>query len=224
MEFCSICHAGCCRSMNVDVTGYDILKIHNTLGLNLPLFITALRQEGEKYEENRGRLAMFKFADLAPDIYYKLILQSVPTNIFGENSSKCIFLMEWNPQKFGLNEPITARCGIYNLRPLTCRTFPTKLNENLEPVMLDPYTTYQQLKDEYWQNPAYRLCPKAVEEPDYKNFSEQYYKDLYEQHNEMNFFVKVAEKWNQNPEVSDNLLDFLKKEYANRLLPPENKK
>ena len=222
MEFCSICHAGCCRSMNVDVTGYDILKIHNTLGLSLPLFITALRQEGEKYEENRGRLAMFKFADLAPDIYYKLILQSVPTNIFGENSSKCIFLMEWNPQKFGLNEPITARCGIYNLRPLTCRTFPTKLNENLEPVMLDPYTTYQQLKTILAKS-CLQALSKSCRRTGFKNFSEQYYKDLYNNIIEMNFFGKLLKSGIKNPEVSDNLLDFLKKN-TQQAFTAENKK
>jgi len=222
MEFCSQCHGGCCRALNVEVTGDDILRIYKTLELDPFLFLTVVPVEGQKLEECKGKTPLFKFTDLDSEKYYKLILQCQPTTIFGTNSSKCFFLMEWDPQRFGLTEPegIVARCGIYTIRPYTCRTFPTKLNEDMIPIMQDPHTGLKKQTDEYWDNPAYKQCPKPVEEKDYIRYSDQYFKDLYAHQHEIEYFVKVAAKWNENPDVSDNLIAFLEKEYANRLLPP----
>ncbi|HSA06921.1 MAG TPA: YkgJ family cysteine cluster protein [Candidatus Gastranaerophilales bacterium] len=226
MEFCSYCHGGCCRALNVEVVGYDILKIHKTLGIDPFLFLTVVPVEGEKLKENFGKNPLFKFTDLNPEKYYKLILQSKSTQIFGDYSSKCIFLMEWDSKKLGAktSEPVVARCGIYHCRPYTCRTFPAKLNEDLLPVMQDPHSGIKSLNEEYWQKPGYKLCPKPVEENDYINFSDQYFKDLYAQHCETEYFLKVSQKWNQNPDISDNFITFIEKEYSNRLLPPKKNK
>ncbi len=223
MELCSNCNGSCCRAPNVEVTGYDILQIYKTLAIDPFLFLIVLPVEGQKLKDSRGKTPLFKFTDLDPEKYYKIILRSVPTAIFPENSSKCIFLLEWDPEKFGLEAPdgIIGRCGIYTIRPYTCRTFPTRLNDDLEPLMQDPYTMVRKSTDEHWQKPPYRLCPGPVDEKDYINFSEQYYKDLYAMHTETLFFLKIAEKWNQNPDVSDNFIGFIEKEYKNRLLPPE---
>lgn len=223
MEFCTKCHGGCCRALNVDVTGYDILKIYNTLDLDPFLFLMAVPVEGEKLDEIWDKTPVFKFLDLDPEKYYKLVLQSEPTTIFGNNSSKCIFLLQWDPKKFGLDssEDVIARCGIYNLRPYTCRTFPAKFDENMNPVMQNPREGEKNRTDEFWNNPAYNLCPKHVEEKDYIRFNEQYYQDLFAHKHEIEYFMKAATKWNKNPDVSDNFIAFLEQEYSQRLFPPQ---
>lgn len=217
MELCLNCSAGCCRALNPNIIGIDILKVSKTLGISPFDFVIVVPMEGEKYEENKGKTPMFKFADLRPDTYYKLVLKAVPSPLA---TTKCIFQLEWKSDETG---KIVGRCGIHAVRPMVCRTFPVRLNDKLEAVIEDPHIVYNHKKktDSFWDNPDYSLCPKPLKPEYYSEFSEQYFHDVYMQHYETDFFLKVADKWNENPDVSDNFIAFLEKEYENRLIPVE---
>ncbi len=213
MEQCLNCSAGCCRALNPNLLGCDLLKISKALGISPFMFTIVVPMEGEKLKENWGKTPMFKFTDLQPDTYYKLVLKSIPSQYA---TTKCIFQLEWPSEEDG---QIIGRCGIHSIRPLVCRTFPARLEEDMFPVMEDIHKVYEykKQKDSFWDNPNFALCPRPLKEEDYADFSEQYYHDCYMQHYETQFALKMAEKWNEKPDVSDNFIKFLEEEYANRL-------
>lgn len=213
MEQCLNCSAGCCRALNPNLIGIDILKIKNALGVSPFMFTIVVPMEGKKFEENLGKTPMFKFKDLQPDTYYKLVLKSIPSPMA---TTKCIFQLEWLSEEDG---SVIGRCGIHGIRPLVCRTFPARMDDTEFPVMEDVHKVYEYKKqhDDFWDNPDYSLCPRPLEKKDYADFKEQYYQDCIIQDFETKFALKLAEKWNENPDVSDNFIEFLEKEYANRL-------
>ena len=105
MEQCTNCHAGCCRALNVELIGCDILNLYKTLGINPFAFIMAMPVDKGKLEEKVGEKPLFKFTDLTENTYYKLILQSDISELM-MFTNKCIFLMEWDITKLGSKKMI----------------------------------------------------------------------------------------------------------------------
>jgi Fe-S-cluster containining protein len=100
---CATCGT-CCRSYVVPLLGQDVWRISRGLGLSPELFVLAYDQPEPGPDgfllEHHGRpqgLALDKRGDFDP-------------------ASPCVFLVELGGGH--------ARCGIYELRPGTCRTYP----------------------------------------------------------------------------------------------------
>ncbi|EKE04590.1 MAG: hypothetical protein ACD_20C00044G0002 [uncultured bacterium] len=214
MQICNTCHAGCCRKHNIDVTGIDILNIVETLNLDISFFSEALPNEDEYVKAMLGKVPLFKFSDGEPGKYYRMCIKMRESVIFPK-TLKCMFLQEWpdeNPDSPTFNK-IISRCGIYNTRPLTCSTYPAKLEQDgLSAHYFDPFEDSN--KDE---SPAYKACPRPLTKDDFETSSADIMKNLVLYKFEMDFFTMLAEKWNKNPRSSDDLMDFLKEEYNNRV-------
>lgn len=219
MELCPSCHAGCCRKLLVYVLGRDIINIMQSLKIDFNVFIDALpvpQDKKEKYKANK--VPMFMFKEGEPGQYYCLALKSDLSKLYPD-TTKCIFLLELDAEFLSrgqIKEKI-SRCGIYSCRPLLCRSFPAAYMPDDEKIIIkDPHTILEKemvTKD----TPAYKLCPRVLNENDYIPFMEGYVKDAVLDHYEHEFFYQVSEKWNKQPDLSDNLPKFLLKEYANRI-------
>ena len=60
MSPCEDCHAGCCRSFAVPVSGADIMRIENGLGLSFWDFVC-------RWEDPDGRIAL----NYAPHFFFE---------------------------------------------------------------------------------------------------------------------------------------------------------
>jgi len=214
MQICNSCHAGCCRKHNIDITGIDILNIAETLNLDISFFSEALPNDDQYVKAMLNKVPLLKFTDGEPDKYYRMCLKMRESTLF-PNSLKCMFLQEWideNPDSANFNKVI-ARCGIYNIRPLTCSTYPAKLEQNsLSAYYIDPFISSEEKKSSFD-----KACPRPLSKDDFDNNSANMMKDLVLYKFEMDFFKMLSEKWNKNPRASDDLITFLKEEYKNRV-------
>ncbi len=214
MRICDSCHGGCCRKYNPDITGIDMLKIAQSMKLDINFFATAIPVDDEYLRLALGKKPLFIFTDSKKEQYYRFSLKMEESILF-PGTYKCIFINETDAKGLGskLYDNIISRCSIYHVRPLTCKTFPAQINPQTgQAVIFDPYKISSEE-----DNPAYRLCPGPVKMEDYKEFQEQMVKDLVAYDYEMLFFLKLAEKWNKNPDLSDYFIDFMEKEYKNRV-------
>lgn len=205
MSLCESCHAGCCRSFAVPVTGADILRIENELGLSFWDFAC-------RWADPHGRIAKnlvphFHFAD-EPETPFTICLQHTQSAVFA-GATKCQFLVENPPDaehRLG-----TASCGIYKSRPSACRTFPTKLSDKGDLVVL--YDIPKSGRED--KSPAYELCPRPWEPSDIDPV--QAASDLVVAKYEMTFFHHVAQVWNRRPQPWDIFPDFVRLVYAERV-------
>jgi Fe-S-cluster containining protein len=114
---CESCIAGCCRGFALVIEGFDAYRIGRGLGLPLIDFLS-LRWMEEPDEDHCVIL------DGRPDAekrFHRLMLQRIPdTN--GEHTQRCMFLVTVGAR---------ARCGIYEHRPIMCRTYPTWLKDGI---------------------------------------------------------------------------------------------
>lgn len=105
---CVTCIAECCRNYLVPVTGLDVYRIYRSLGLD-PGQFTAYQQLAS------GKVG-FRLEDSA--LRYTMLLAKDQQH--GRASEGwCVF---WLP----LGKSV-GRCGIYQLRPRVCRTYPARL-------------------------------------------------------------------------------------------------
>src|SRR5690349_20889324 len=110
MSLCESCHAGCCRSFAVPVTGADILRIERELGLNFWDF--ACRWADPNNRIAKSLAPHFHFAD-EPATPFTVCLRHEVSAIFA-GATKCRFLMKCPPDA---EHPLgLARCSIYNSR------------------------------------------------------------------------------------------------------------
>ncbi len=219
MEDCKICHGGCCRRYIVPLWGSDIIRISEALEVDMFFFISVVKYEKEKAEEKKKTEPLFIFTEAGTDCYFQIILKSHMSKLY-PNTSKCIFLQEWSAsaQQSEELEGIIGRCGIYDIRPLTCKTWPVGYDEKNDQVVLnDPYLIQEKRPDRPGDSIAYSICPKELCFDDYKNFEDEYVKSAILDNYERKFFRKIAEKWNKNPDLSDKLYKFIKEEYKNRI-------
>jgi Fe-S-cluster containining protein len=205
MSLCESCHAGCCRSFAVPVTGADILRIENQLGLSFWDFVC-------RWADSNGQIAMnhaphFHFAD-EPQTPFTICLRHEASAHFAD-ATKCRFLVERPPND---EHPRgVARCGVYESRPAACRVFPTKFSGSGDFVVL--YDVPASSRDA--TNPAYQLCPRPWEPSEIDPI--QSAADLVVAKYEMNFFHNLAEVWNRRPQPWEVFPDFLRLVYAERV-------
>jgi Fe-S-cluster containining protein len=113
---CSGCAAGCCRSFNLAVNGFDAYRLGRDLQLPLADFVE-LRWVPKPDDEHRVRLS----ADPADARHHRLVLRRVPEPL-GEHADRCVFL---------LTIGAGARCGVYLSRPSMCRVYPTFMTDGI---------------------------------------------------------------------------------------------
>ena len=206
MSQCATCHAGCCRSFVVPVTGADILRIASQNGLSFWDFVC-------RWTDPEGSIALkyaphFHFQDQPQTKFVISLIQEYSSQFPG--TTRCKFLAEGPPTS---EHPLgIAQCGIYGERPSACRVFPTKFDQSGELAVI--YDVPAAGKG--GSHPVYQLCPRSWKPEDLDPI--QQVQDLVVAKYEMNFFFKLAAAWNEHP--GDWLLfpDFLQMVYAKRVL------
>lgn len=206
MSQCATCHAGCCRSFAVPVSGADILRIMSRRGLDFWDFVC-------RWEDSEGLIAAnhaphFLFQD-EPQTPFAICLRHGESATF-PGTTKCQFLTEGSQSA---EHPLgIAHCGIYEDRPGACRAFPAKLNRTGELAILYdvPPTGRRNV------HPAYRLCAQAWEPADLDPV--QQVQDLVVAKYEMDFFHRLAESWNEQPGAWSTFPEFLQLVYGRRIL------
>ncbi|HUG92049.1 MAG TPA: YkgJ family cysteine cluster protein [Planctomycetaceae bacterium] len=203
---CETCHAGCCRSFAVPLTGADILRIERELRLDFWQF--ACRWADPHGKIARNHAPHFRFSD-DPRTPFVVCLMHAESH-FLDGTTKCRFLMECAPDES--HSRGVARCGIYGSRPGACRAFPMALDDTGELVVLRDVPP----RGRVGHDPAYELCPRPWEPADVDPlFAVQ---DLVVVAHEMSFFRRLAEVWNRRPQSWLVFPDFLRLVYANRVL------
>ncbi len=213
---CSKCNGGCCRRFPIDISGYDIIKISKTLMIDYPYFIDVIvvaEEELEKVQNNN--IAIFKFTDDNCNDYYRFCLKKIDSKIF-PGVLKCVFLQEWNDNLLkppGGKNSITARCGIYECRPLTCANFPVKFDLSGNFLYItNPYKDAKKIG-----HPGLELCPRDVKNEDFRPFADSIIKSLTLYHYEEKFFKDLSEYWNSEPKPYSEFYQFIEKVYNNRV-------
>jgi len=209
MSQCATCHAGCCRSYVVPLTGADIQQIIAEQKLSFWDFAC-------RWADPEGSIALkyaphFFFRD-APEIPYVIsLIQEESRNFPG--TTKCRFLEEGRPAP---GQPLgVAHCGNYAARPSACRVYPTKFDRAGELAVLCDVPP----AGKGGIHPVYQLCPQKWQPRDLDPIGQV--RDLVVAKYEMNFFFKLARSWNERPGDWRSFPDFLKLVYANRILSSE---
>lgn len=214
MSICSECHGGCCRRYYIDLTGYDIINIHQTLELDYLTFLQVLSVKEEDVEELAKDAALFKFSDDKGKKFFRFCLRRIESPVM-LNSTRCMFLLEWNNEMLNLpaSGKIQARCGIYGCRPLTCAIYPVKLdNSGLFGYAADPYINCDKKN-----NAAYNVCPRPLKDDDFTDHSGEMMKTLALRKFEMDFFKELANGWNEKPGSLKEFFEYIEKIYKNRV-------
>lgn len=207
MSPCEGCHAGCCRSFAVPVTGADILRIQRDYQLSFWDFVCRWEDPDSKIARNYA--PHFRFSD-EPETPFVLCLTHSASQTFPQ-TSKCQFLVEEPPTE---DHPLgTGHCGIYESRPSACRAFPTKFNETDELAVI--YDVPPSGRDAN-QHQAYTLCSREWEPADFDSL--ELLPTLAVAQFEMKFFHQLAQLWNRQPRNWAMFPDFLTLVYSNRIL------
>jgi Fe-S-cluster containining protein len=210
MSQCDSCHAGCCRSFAVPVTGADVLRIERELGLAFWDFVC-------RWADPHGSIARkhaphFYFAD-EPQTPFVVCLTHAKSHYLN-GTSKCRFLNECQPDA---EHPLgVARCGIYASRPMACRAFPTKLNQTGELAIIYDIPSHGRNQE----NAVYDLCPGEWKPSDLDPL--QTVQDLVVAKYEMAFFHQLARLWNRAPRSWSLFPDFLTLAYSGRIIREED--
>src|SRR5262245_54659649 len=210
MGQCATCHAGCCRSFAVPVTGADILRIMSQKKLAFWDFVC-------RWADPEGNIALkyaphFHFRDQPETPFVISLIQDESRQFPG--TTRCKFLAE-GPQS--REHPLgSSQCGIYGERPCACRVFPTKFDHSGELAVI--YDVHQE--GNAGGHPIYRHCPRrwTPEDPD----PLQQVQDLVLPKFEMDFFFKLAAAWNAQPGEWPLFPEFLQAVYAQRVIAQEN--
>jgi hypothetical protein len=205
MSLCGDCHAGCCRSFAVPITGADILRVENQRGLTFWEFVC-------RWADPEGKIALnhaphFYFSD-EPEMPFVICLMHEASRMF-PGTTKCQFLRESLPSD---DLPLgRGHCGVYEHRPAACRAFPTKLNENRDLAIIYDVPA----RGRPGTHPIYQLCPRPWEPADVDPV--QVVQDLVVAKYEMDFFRLLADTWNRNVGMWSLFPDFLRIVYASRV-------
>lgn len=204
MNACRTCHAGCCRSFAVPVTGSEILRLMR--GTGLPFEAVADRWPDPADRISRGVAPHWRFED-SPETPWVLALKHRESGLH-QGTSMCGFLTEFEVQSAGSKAASTgcgttaARCSVYEQRPLACRLFPFARSAE-GAIHFPPQPAFG--RDE--PHTAYRLCPHP-ESPD-----EATARELHRAFDvaavEMAFFRGAARIWNAEPRPWSMFPDFL---------------
>lgn len=208
MSPCESCHAGCCRSFAVPVSGADVLRIERELGLEFHEF--ACRWNDEDGSIAKDVAPQFFFAD-EPETPFVICLTHTLSDYF-PGTSKCKFLRESPPD--AEHPQGQARCSIYAHRPGACRAFPLKLNPSGDLAIIQPVPECGRPGNTH---PVYDLCPREWQPEDVEPISAV--QDLVVARHEMTFFHDLAKVWNREPRRWESFPSFLRLVYANRVQP-----
>jgi len=204
---CDGCHAGCCRTFAVPVTGADIIRIRRATGLSFWDFVC--RWADSDHQIAKDVVPHFHFPD-QPAMPFVIALAHAASPIF-PGTTKCRFLLEGLPDTA---HPLgQGRCCIYLHRPMACRAFPAKLNETGELAELQSVPGHA--RDEAVA--VYQLCPRPWEPEDLDPVETP--QTLAVIRYEMAFFHNVARLWNRQPQPWTAFPDFLDYVYSRRILP-----
>ncbi len=205
MSQCQTCHAGCCRSFAVPVTGADVLRIEREVGQNFWEF--ACRWADPEGKIARRHAPHFFFSD-EPETPFVLCLRHEASGTH-RDTTKCRFLAESLPTaELPLGQ---ARCGIYASRPMACRTFPTRFNVTGELAVLHDVPATGRSEN----HPVYALCARPWRPDEIDPL--QAPQDLAVSKYEMEFFRSVAAIWNRVPRPFAVFPEFLRIVYQNRV-------
>ncbi|MEO1994932.1 MAG: YkgJ family cysteine cluster protein [Planctomycetaceae bacterium] len=203
---CESCHAGCCRSFAVPLTGSDILQIQESLDLTFWDF--ACRWADPENTIARRYAPQFYFSD-EPQMPFVICLIQRESTYFPDTRS-CRFLMEGQPDE---ESPYgEARCGIYNARPSACRVFPARFHQSSDLAIIDnPNETQPASGDS-----VYNLCPRPWKQGDLHPLRTM--RNLAVAKFEMTFFHNVAAIWNRNPQEWSLFPTVLRDIYNRRIV------
>lgn len=233
MDLCDNCHGGCCRRYKITLFGSDIIRICENLKVDMFFFIDVAKVSIDIAKQVEDVKPLFIFTDAGEDIYFEIFLKfnyesskhySQNLNLDYElnkefsGTLKCMFLQEWNAQEQQSKElsGIVGRCGIYDIRPLACRSFPAGLYGGKVQIK-DPHTILEKEDRKPSNHGAYALCERELEYKDFMMDEQSMFENVVLNNQEMKFYIQLAKKWNANPDVSDKFYEFLKKEYSNRI-------
>lgn len=211
MGTCSTCLAGCCRRFNVNITGYDIVRVSHSLGISPSVFLDISEISDEDYMHNlSGKEALFVFTDNDCKRRYVINLKKLASGIF-KDVKKCFFLQEWEVEDS--NNPIVVKCGIYSIRPLICMVYPAKFVNNNNTAVV-PYV-FERYKNK--ENTPYAICKTSFTEADFGMNKDEIINILIKMEYETIFFNDFAVKWNRNPSSIAEFFEELPKLYENRV-------
>lgn len=206
MSICAGCHAGCCRSFAVPLSGADILRIERERGVEFWNFAC-------RWEDSQGVIAgryapHFHFDD-EPETPFAICLQHVPSATL-PGSTRCQFLNEEAPSvEFPRSR---GSCGAYSHRPAACRVFPTTLHDSGLLAVIEPVPSCKR----EGHPEAYALCPRPWTPEDLDPV--QSVQDLVLAKFEMQFFHVVASRWNRQPGAWADFPEFLHIVYEHRVM------
>jgi len=205
MGVCDSCHAGCCRSFAVPISGADILRLQNERNLSFWDFIC--RWADPEGDIARNHAPQFRFSD-EPQTPFVICLNHAESESF-PGTTKCQFLMECLPDE---EHPLgQGRCMVHDVRPSTCRAFPTKLSDGGDLAIIYDVPERGRAED----NPIYSLCPRQWTVDDVDPIGTV--QDLVVAKYEMTFFSQLADIWNANPRPWTLFPEFLKVVYGSRI-------
>lgn len=210
MSPCENCHAGCCRSFAIPLSGADIIRLETGLGLTFWEFAC-------RWADPEGIIAQ-KYAphlyfEDEPDTPFVISLLHEKSDYFS-GTTRCKFLDEGAPNE---EAPLgVSNCGIYDHRPAACRVFPTRFSDTSELVEIHDIPERTRGEGE----PAYDLCPRQWEPADLDPV--QPIHDLLIARYEMQFFSQIAELWNKRRGAWESFPDFLHLVYARRVTRQES--
>lgn len=207
MSLCQGCHAGCCRSFAVPITGADMLRLEQETGQNFWDFACRWADESGAIAGNYA--PHFHFAD-EPATPFVICLQHVPS-AHHPGTARCHFLQESAPDE--TRAVGAAHCGAYSGRPAACRVFPTKFDVNNQLPILHAVPEYGREE----RRPEFRLCPRQWTPQDVDPL--QAARELVVARYEVQFFHQLAALWNQQPGPWEIFPEFLREVYANRVSP-----
>lgn len=207
MSPCNGCHAGCCRSFAVPLTGADILRIERARGLSFWDF--ACRWEDRAGLISHGLVPQLFFPD-EPATPFVICLRQDASRLF-PNSTKCRFLVEESPTS---DSPLgKAQCSIHGVHPSACRIYPTRLNETGQLAVLYDVPEYAPGLS---SRPEHRLCSRPWQTADIDPVAG--IQELIVTQFEMQFFHQVAAKWNQRPAEWELFPEFVRLVYEGRVI------
>lgn len=206
MSQCTTCHAGCCRTYVVPITGADILRIMSSTAHCFSDFVS-------RWADPEGAIArtyvpQFYFQD-CPEMPFVIALRHEPSSHF-PGTMRCRFLVE-GEQSSG--HPLgIAQCGIYGDRPSACRAYPTRFDSAAQLAVLCDIPPAGNESG----HPVYQLCPRKWEPADLDPI--QHVQDLAVSRYEMGFYFELASAWNARPGEWRLFPEFLRMVYSRRII------
>lgn len=192
---CAGCSANCCREYAVPLTGQDIARIAADQSLVFWDFVC--RWEDPEGLISRGIVPQFRFAD-EPETPFVIGLKPIESEQ-RPGTRKCGFLEEVSDGPAGC----TARCSIYESRPVVCRVFPFHRNEGGR-VGIQPGV--ERGTQSVAGRPA--LCPSRWRLS--QDQTEQAEADLDRCRDEMALLRLLADRWNRQPGPWELFPEFLR--------------